>query len=82
MKDIFYFLLGTVVGAIFALLFAPQSGEDLRTRIQTTAENDWNKLQEEWQTGLDKTHDRLDQIQADLQQVLHRDEEDTAGESA
>jgi len=82
MKDIFYFLLGTVVGAIFALLFAPQSGEDLRTRIQTTAENDWNKLQEEWQTGLEKTHDRLDQIQADLQQVLHRDEEDTAGESA
>ena len=31
MKEIFYFLLGAV-GAIFALLFAPQSGEELRAR--------------------------------------------------
>ena len=37
MKDIFYFILGAAVGAIFALLFAPQSGEELRMKIQDTA---------------------------------------------
>ena len=70
MKDIFYFVLGAAVGAIFALLLAPQSGEELRTKIQTTAEQDWQKLQAEWQAGMEKTNQRLDQMQAELKQVV------------
>jgi gas vesicle protein len=66
MKDIFYFLLGAAVGAIFALLFAPQSGEELRTKLQDTAEQDWQKVQAQWQADQEKTHQRLDQIQQTL----------------
>ena len=74
MKEMIYFLLGAAVGAIFALLFAPQSGQELRANIQTTAEKDWGKLQAEWQTGMKKTQERLDQMQSDLKQALQQDE--------
>ena len=54
MKDIFIFILGAAVGAILALLFAPQSGQELRSKIQDTAEKDWQKVQAEWQAGQEK----------------------------
>jgi len=54
MKDIFIFVLGVAVGAIFALLFAPQSGEELRTKLQDTSEQNWQKAQAQWQTGQEK----------------------------
>jgi len=60
-------MLGAAVGAIFALLFAPQSGEELRMKIQDTAEKDWQKVQVEWQADQEKIHRRLDQIQQALQ---------------
>ena len=79
MKDIFYFLLGAAVGAIFALLFAPQSGEELRMKIQDTAEKDWQKVQAEWQADQEKIHQRLDQIQQALQkQAAEREATETA----
>jgi gas vesicle protein len=67
MKDIFYFILGAAVGAIFALLFAPQSGEELRTKLQDAAEQDWQKTQAQWKAGQEKTNQRLDQIHQTLQ---------------
>ena len=66
MKDVFYLLLGAAIGAIIALLFAPESGQELRANIRSTADKDLGKLQAEWQTAMAKTHERLDQIQADL----------------
>lgn len=63
MKDLFNFLLGAVVGAFFALMFAPQTGEDLRANLKTTAEKDWQQLQEQWQAELEKISHRLDQLQ-------------------
>jgi len=74
MKDIFYFILGAAVGAIFALLFAPQSGEELRMKIQDTAEKDWQKVQAEWQADQEKIHQRLDQIQQALQKQAAKGE--------
>jgi gas vesicle protein len=83
MKDIFNFLLGALVGAIFALLFAPQSGAELRANIQTTAEEDWQKLQVQWQAEMEKIHARLDQLQAQEKGVLEEaDAEGDAGETA
>jgi gas vesicle protein len=75
MKEIFYFLLGAVAGAIFALLFAPQSGAELRANIQSTAEKDWQKLQAEWMTGMEKANARLDQMQSELKQVLQKQDQ-------
>ena len=81
MKDIFYLLLGAALGAIFALLFAPQSGEELRSKIQTTAEQDWQKMQAEWQAGMEKTQQRLDQMQAELKQVVQSTERSRSSKS-
>jgi len=72
MKDVFYLLLGAAIGAIIALLFAPQSGQELRADIRATADKDLDKLGAEWQTALAKTHERLDRMQADLNTALHR----------
>jgi gas vesicle protein len=38
MKYALSFLLGTAMGAAVALLFAPSSGEELRTNIKTQAD--------------------------------------------
>jgi gas vesicle protein len=73
-KEIMYFLLGAVVGATLALLFAPESGKDLRANIQATAEKDAAKLQAEWQAAMAKTNEQLDQMQAELKQALQRAE--------
>jgi len=81
MKDIFYLLLGASLGAIFALLFAPQSGEELRSKIQTTAEKDWQKMQAEWQAGMEKTQQRLDQMQVELKQVVQSTERSGSSKS-
>jgi gas vesicle protein len=67
MKDIFIFIFGVAIGAILALLFAPQSGQELRANIQATAEQDWQKAQAQWQADQGKLHDRLDSIQQALQ---------------
>ena len=72
MKDVFYLLLGAAIGAIIALLFAPESGQELRADIRSTADKDLHKVQAEWQTALAKTHQRLDQMQADLNTALSR----------
>jgi len=70
MKDIFYFLLGIVVGSIFTLLFAPQSGAELRANIQATAEKDWQLAQAQLKTEQEKLYAQLEQMQADLNQVI------------
>jgi gas vesicle protein len=66
MKEIVYFVLGAAIGATLALLFAPESGKELRATIQSAAGQDMNKLQAEWQAAMAKTHERLDEIQSDL----------------
>ncbi len=80
MKEIVYLLLGAAVGATIALLFAPESGKELRANIQAVAEKDLTKLQADWQAATAQTNERLDQMQVDLKQALHRtpDEEGDA----
>lgn len=64
MKEIVYFMLGVAVGSLVALLFAPESGQELRSKIQSTAEQDRARMQAEWQKEAAKIHERLDQLQA------------------
>jgi len=75
MKEFFYFLIGASVGAIVALLFAPQSGEETRANIQATAEENWQKVRSELQAGMEKTQTRLDQLQSDLKKVMQTEKE-------
>ena len=75
MKEVFYFLLGASVGAVIALLFAPQSGSETRADIQAAAEENWEKIRSELQAGMEKTQARLDQLQSDIKQVMQKDEQ-------
>jgi len=75
MKAMLYFLYGAIAGAIIALLFAPQSGKETRANIQSTAEENWQKIQSEWQAGMETIHSRLDQVQSDLKQVQQKQNE-------
>jgi len=75
MKAILYFLYGAVAGAIIALLLAPQSGEELRAKIRSTADEDWQRIQLEWQAGMEKTQARLDQVTSDLKQDMQKQTE-------
>ena len=43
MKYALSFLIGTVVGATIALLFAPSSGDELRANIKTQADAQYVK---------------------------------------
>ena len=70
MREMVFFLLGAAVGAVAALMFAPASGAELRAQLQTTAERDFERLQADWQKGLDKTNEKLDKLQADLKHAM------------
>ena len=54
------------------MLFAPESGQELRADIRATADKDLHKLGAEWQTAMAKTQERLDRMQADLNTALRR----------
>ena len=66
------FLLGAVVGAAVALLFAPSSGEELRANIKTQADTQYARLQDDYQKGLQEIHARLDKMSSDLQAMSSR----------
>ena len=76
MKELIFFLLGVMVGAVAALMFAPASGAELRAQIQTVAERDLDRLQSEWEKGMQRTNEKLDRLQADLKQALHQAQSD------
>ena len=77
MKEMVFFLVGAAVGAVVALMLAPKSGAELRAQIQTTAEKDRDRLQSEWQAGMQRTNEKLDKLQADLKQALHKEQVET-----
>jgi gas vesicle protein len=56
MKYALSFLLGAAMGAAVALLFAPSSGEELRTNIKTQADTQYARLQDEYQKGMQEMH--------------------------
>ena len=68
MKELIIFALGLTVGAGVALLFAPESGEELRADIRAKADEELPRLR----AGLDKTNERLNKMEADLKQALKR----------
>ena len=69
MKYAISFLLGAVVGAAVALLFAPSSGEELRANIKTQADTQYARLQDEYHKGLEEMHTRVDKLSSELQDM-------------
>ncbi len=52
-------LVGAFFGAVFALLYAPEAGEEMRHKIQSGAQANWQKASHE----LDRVKHRKDQPQ-------------------
>ena len=73
MKYVLSFVLGTTLGAlggaIVALLFAPSSGEELRTNIKTKADAEYAVLQDQWQKSMQELQTRMDKMSGDLQKL-------------
>lgn len=80
MKYALSLLLGAVMGAAAALLFAPSSGQDLRSNIKTQADTQYAKLQDEWQKGMSEMQSRMDKMSTDLQAMTSKVKE--TGKSA
>jgi gas vesicle protein len=80
MKYVIGFLLGAGIGAAVALLFAPFSGDELRTNIKTQANTQYARLQDEWQKGMQEMQTRMDKISNDLQAMSSKGKE--TGKSA
>ena len=68
MREIVYFILGVAVGSLVTLLLAPESGQEVRTKIQSAAKQDYASMQAEWQKEANKIHQRMDQLQAKIHQ--------------
>jgi len=76
--------LGALVGAMAALLLAPQSGSQTRTQIKETADDVLTKLRE----SVDDLRAKVDEVVASTKQAIGRRSESTgeleaaAGESS
>lgn len=76
MKDTINFLagliLGAAIGAVTALLFAPQSGAELRASIQEQALAERQRLQTLYEQQMAELQPQIDKIQKDIQSVLEQ----------
>ena len=55
--------VGTAIGAIVALLFAPRTGEELRSRIGQEAEAERQKVQASYEKARQQTQERIENLQ-------------------
>ena len=70
MKYVVSFFLGAAVGAVAALLYAPSSGEELRSRIRSEAEDDLGRLQSELNASVSDLQKRIDNLTGEVQGYL------------
>jgi len=91
MRDTINFLagliLGAAIGAVTALLLAPQSGAELRANIQEQAMAERQRLQALYEQQMAELQPQLDKLQKDVQSVLDQtkktaDVEGEAGQDA
>lgn len=74
MKYVLSFLLGALVGSLVALLFAPSSGEELRSNIKTRADEEYTRLQDGLQKGMQDLRTRMDKLNSDVQALASKTE--------
>ncbi|MGE5376143.1 MAG: YtxH domain-containing protein [Bacteroidota bacterium] len=62
MKYAVSLLLGAILGALIALLFAPSSGEELRSNIKTQTDIQAARAREEWEKGKQGLQERINKL--------------------
>ncbi len=70
MKYAVSLLLGALLGALIALLFAPSSGTELRSNIKTQADLQAARAREEWTKGVQGVQERVNKLNAGKQQEV------------
>lgn len=70
MKYLIGFLAGTAFGAAIALLYAPMSGDELRSEIRREADARYQQVQTQVQKGLADLNTRLDKLNADIKTMV------------
>lgn len=75
MKYIVTFLSGALVGAITALLFAPSSGEELRTQLGERAEAELRRAEAEWRRGMTELNAKLEDVLQEVRTLVQQSEE-------
>lgn len=69
MKELVYFVVGAVVGAAVALLFAPAKGEEIRSQIQERALQDVERLQRTVEQDMQQMSSQLARMQSQMQKL-------------
>ena len=67
-------VVGTFIGGIVALLFAPQSGKELRARLQQEAVAERQQLQARYDQAIQDLGERVDKMRGDVQSLLQQNE--------
>lgn len=75
MNSFVSFILGAIVGAAVALLYAPQSGEELRANLREEAQVERQRLQAQYEKGMQDLQEAINRVQVDLQSLLQQAEE-------
>jgi gas vesicle protein len=76
MKNTFNFIagmiFGAVIGAVAALLYAPQSGPELRANLQKQANAERQRLQTLYEKQLGELQSQVDKVKKDVQDGLEQ----------
>ena len=68
MKYAVSLLLGAFVGATIALLFAPSSGEELRSNIKTQTDVQAARAHEQWQKSVQGLQEQVNKLNRERKQ--------------
>ena len=67
MKYVICFFLGAAAGALVALMFAPSTGDELRSNIKAQADTQVARMQSGVQKGVQEVQSRVEKMSSDLQ---------------
>jgi gas vesicle protein len=76
-------IVGAVLGAVTTLLYAPQSGAELRANLQEQANAERQRLQTFYEKQLGELQSQVDKVQKDVQSLLEQTKQtaETAGQT-
>lgn len=78
------FLTGAAVGAVVALLYAPTSGEELRSQIREEADTRWQMVTTEFDKAVTSMQESLEETRKEMltlvEEALSKEAEETVAE--
>lgn len=81
MKGFMLLLIGALGGAVLALLFAPESGQALRSQLGSDATAERQRLDAQVDSSLRKIQARVDALHTDLSSYIQNAQQPTSVEA-